>query len=97
MRTTTTTTAEQLSDAAFARGLQTSRTRTRTTTTVEEQMLGDDELPGPQPGMVVQEVEAAQLSDGEAEEGGSDAGEEAAGWGREEAAGWLSVPDCSAR
>ena len=50
------------------------------------QMVGGDELPGPQPGMVVQEVEAAQLSDGEdpegaelAEEGGSDAGEEVAG------------------
>ena len=50
------------------------------------QTVGGDELPGPQPGMVVQEVEAVQLSGGEdpegaelAEEGGSNAGEEAAG------------------
>ena len=85
-----------LEDANYRRLQQQLRTR------IEPPLVM--EAPPPQPGMVVQEVGAAQLSDGEdpegaelAEEGGSDAGEEAAGWGREEAAGWLSVPDCSAR
>ena len=55
------------------------------------QTVGSDALPGPQPGMAVQEVEAAQLSGGEdanapelAEEGGSDGGGEGEAAGGEQ-------------